>query len=556
MATSKTKTKSSTTPKKVNYTFDSKKESASQYNARIAQERGDSAKELSSMQKATTKAYKDAAIPMEALQKTDVPTIPEKPQVTDPGTTNLFADMGMADMGYSVKDNQYVYDPKKSESENAVAETNQQQGFNMQSVLNFIGKPQDQEPILAKLEKDAKIRQKEQEVQNYTSQLNQITAQSQAQQLALEGQGRGQTESFVGGEQARINREAAIAALPVQAQLSAAQGNLEMAQKQVDRLFAIKSADIDRQYKYRSDVGNAVLQFANESQNRILTAKLADIKEKKDTAQANINYLRQLSAEARDNGNGAQLAQLANIDPASATFEQDVARIAQGIKKLVSADSGWSLQTVNGESAWVNKNTREIQPIGGTSGNLKTLSYEDNAKFNSTPEAKGIKDATNYAEAVKNYKSAIETYGTGELYGEGKGVLNEAYSSLVGATKDYYTLGTYDNGVQKLIALGIPEPSLTGLRVNRIGALDSAIATAKDKIDRSASQLGSTRFGDSVEYKQLLDGATKVVGDIKSSPYNASLFDETDFSDLEDLGFSISQSTSSGTFNPNDWFNQ
>lgn len=356
------------------------------------------------------------AIPLEAMQRTDVPTVPDKPQVADVGVTTLLSDPAN---GLNVKDNQYVYDPKISEAENAVAQTNQQQGFNLQNVLSFIGKPQDQEPILAKLEKDAKIRQKEEAVNQYTSSLNNIVAKQQQDLLQLRGTGsqQGVTEAVYGGQQATINREAAIQALPVQAALSAAQGNLEMAQKQVDRLFAIKSADIDRQYKYRSDVGNAVLSFANESQNRVLTAKLADIKEKKDTAQANINYLRQLSAEARDNGNGAQLAQLANVDPSSATFEQDVARIAQGIvKPKAPAASPWELKEVNGKSAWVNKDTQEVKPIGsnplGAKSELAVVDENINRLNSLLSNTAGIKGSSG------NYQpDLIGNFFTGSLNG-------------------------------------------------------------------------------------------------------------------------------------------
>ena len=99
------------------------------------------------------------------------------------------------------------------------------------------------EDRLAKLEKANQLKDKQQAVNDYTAQLNTIVANRDAEVLSLEGQGRGITESIIGGQQAQINREAAIRALPVQAQLAAAQGNLQMAQEHIDKMFTVQSQD-------------------------------------------------------------------------------------------------------------------------------------------------------------------------------------------------------------------------------------------------------------------------------------------------------------------------
>lgn len=140
-----------------------------------------------------------------------------------------------------------------------------------------------------------------------------------------------------------------------------------------------------------------------------------------------------------------------------------------------------------------------------------TLSPEDLAKFNSTPQAKDAQAAIGYAKAVRDYKKAIETYGTGEVYsGYGKGQLGQAYSALVGATKDYYKLGTLDNGVQKLIDLGISEPSVFNRTTTQIGALDKALAASKDTMRTSVNQLAKTAYGDTVELQSIADEVAKL----------------------------------------------
>lgn len=150
------------------------------------------------------------------------------------------------------------------------------------------------------------------------------------------------------------------------------------------------------------------------------------------------------------------------------------------------------------------------QELAGDGAGLRSLSAEEFTRFNATPQAKGVRDATNYARAVKNYREAINKYGTGEVFGQGSGALNEAYSSLVGATKDYYTLGTYDNGVEKLIGIGIPAPSIYGLKEGRVSALDSALKTAKEKITADGQQLIKSRYGNSEELASLLEGSSEI----------------------------------------------
>lgn len=157
-------------------------------------------------------------------------------------------------------------------------------------------------------------------------------------------------------------------------------------------------------------------------------------------------------------------------------------------------------------------------------GGTKTLSYEELAKFNSTPEAKTIKDGTRYAQSLRDYKAAIDKWGSGEvLSAKGKGELNSAYISLVGSIKDYYTLGTLDAGVQKLVGLGINEPSVWARDKKVTSALDLQMKQATENINRSSLQLMSTKYKNSAELKNLIDGALEVTSGITALPNNEFL---------------------------------
>lgn len=157
------------------------------------------------------------------------------------------------------------------------------------------------------------------------------------------------------------------------------------------------------------------------------------------------------------------------------------------------------------------ENQKAIRELYDNPTGLKTLSYEENAKFNSTPQVKAINDANKYAMAIQNYKDAINKYGTGEIMGTGAGALGQAYSAVVGAVKDYYNLGTLDNGVQKLVDLGIPAPSVLGQKSARIGALDEALGEASKTLKANIDQLSSTAYKNSNEFKTLVDNSSSVL---------------------------------------------
>ncbi len=116
------------------------------------------------------------------------------------------------------------YIPTPIEQQVAQAEDATQNS--LRDYLASIQDAPDSSDAYERAQRETDILAKQQIVGDLTGQLNGIVARGQANQLAQVGQGRGIPEAIIGGIQAQIGRETAIAALPVQAQLSAAQGNL------------------------------------------------------------------------------------------------------------------------------------------------------------------------------------------------------------------------------------------------------------------------------------------------------------------------------------------
>jgi len=202
----------------------------------------------------------------------------------------------------------------------------------LQEYADSLGTPPSSEVAYKAALKESDFLAKQQRADSLSAQLNGIVANSQAQQLALEGQGRGQTASFVGGEQARIAREAAITSLPIAAQLSAAQNDVARAQSQLDTLFKIKSEDARNQYEYRKDIVGKMYEIATTAEKRRLDAIDKNEDRSYQQTRDNLKLLDAYSAKAVENGEGNLIQSLASIDPNSPRFRVELGKIVSKMK--------------------------------------------------------------------------------------------------------------------------------------------------------------------------------------------------------------------------------
>jgi len=202
---------------------------------------------------------------------------------------------------------------------------------NFKNFLNLQPTQPSAEKIYNKLPEKKALEQAQKQVQNYASQINAIVSKSQADQISLTGQGRGIPEAIIGGQQAQISREAAIQALPFQALLASAQGNLEMAQNNLDTVFKLRMQDVQNDYDYKTKLLSYAYDFASKSEQRAFDTKAKqderDYKEKENT----INFARDLATQAFKDGNVGMFMQLTSLDPKSPTYTQDIASIGDSM---------------------------------------------------------------------------------------------------------------------------------------------------------------------------------------------------------------------------------
>lgn len=252
--------------------------------------------------------------------------------------------------------------------------------------LKGIAKPQSSEKMYKQTEKEVGLLEKQRSVANFQAQLNAITTKAQADKLSLVGQGRGVSEVIIGGQQAKIDREAAIQALPVSAQLAAAQGDLEMAQSHLETLFKIRSEDAQNKLDYANKVNDAVYNYATEKQKAALDAKKTADERAYNMTMSNLNYLRDLQMTAIKNGQPSLAASLAGIDPASKNFESLVGSYAS---KIMVDQGGGSSGASNSPLGILDiARYNELYPDAGvTAGDSEATA---NAKVNATnsPEAR------------------------------------------------------------------------------------------------------------------------------------------------------------------------
>jgi hypothetical protein len=273
---------------------------------------------------------------------------------------------------------------------------------------------------------------------------------------------------------------------------SASQGNISAIQSDAERKVKLALAPIENQIQYFTTFGKDNVDALTQEQQQRLNLIVTSLNKQKEDVKALEEAKAKAILEVVNNGGGRDTAVISAI---------------QGAKDISSAYTagGKYIGALDREvkNLQIDKLRAEATKLANETGAYR-LSAEDNARLNSTPQAKGINDGAKFASALQEYKDAIEKYGTGEVFGKGSGALGASYQAVVGAVKDYYQLGTLDNGVEKLVSLGIPKPSVWGLKAGRISGIDTTIQNVINNVERDVNQLSNTTYANSVEGQEII----------------------------------------------------
>ncbi len=174
------------------------------------------------------------------------------------------------------------------------------------------------------------------------AQLQGITDTATAQNLAMEKQaatGGMNSPLFLSRQQAENSRQAAIASLPLQAKILAAQAQytadndtLLAAQDKVDKLFDIKSRYEERQQEYNQKLITSVFDYASDEQKAQLEAKAAGDKQAYEERQSKLKTAQEYAKMAIQNGQGEVAGLLMELDASDPEFQSKLARYTSQIQ--------------------------------------------------------------------------------------------------------------------------------------------------------------------------------------------------------------------------------
>lgn len=144
---------------------------------------------------------------------------------------------------------------------------------------------------------------------------------------------------FLSRQQAENSRQAAIASLPLQAQILAAQAQytadndtLLAAQDKVDKLFSVKSDYETRKQEYKQKLITSVFDYANEEQKVKLEAKAVSDKQAYEERQNKLKTAQEYAKMAIQNGQGAVAGLLMELEADDPEFQTKLANYTAQIQ--------------------------------------------------------------------------------------------------------------------------------------------------------------------------------------------------------------------------------
>ena len=262
----------------------------------------------------------------DATTSSSAPSVGDQPTYSDPGLINndsLIKELTSL-FDYDTEKRQFV--PKNTATQNQPTDSIEE------TLKGFLPKKENVYEDSEIQNQQAEVRRRETELQGYTSTLNSIVAKQNADLLQLRGIGsqEGVTEAVYGGQAATINREAAIKALPVQAQIASAQGNLQLAQDYLGQLTTWKQEEISSNYEYKKGLYDLIRERVTGAEKRQLDKIEKDETRSYNTQQDNLKFVQGLAKTAFDNGERDIASRLMTLmqDPSAPNFMENAQKEA------------------------------------------------------------------------------------------------------------------------------------------------------------------------------------------------------------------------------------
>ncbi len=331
-------------------------------------------------------------------------------------------------------------------------------------------------------------------------------------------------------------RQNALRAIPVQAQvlgaqadLAYAQGNtrlseeiLTQAKEQLNTLFQVHQQDAQNQYNYNTKVRERAYDFMTEREKKLADAKQREDDRAYDLKKDAINNQQALSQIALESGQGELAGKIAGLDPDSPTFRQDVARL-QG--QIVDKKQELQMQLVqeqiltqraNRQNAQVNQliemaklgdaNAQKSLGITPSTSTKVTLSQKEastlNQQITQNDNYKAIDKSIGSWRALSEYEKLVNDIGATNMVvdpldtGKSRAVWNTALLNL----KEYYNLGVL-NGPDLEIMQRLVPSNVKGVVGTLAGGVISDYITKRRVLDAIQNQ--KVQFEDKLDTDYL-----------------------------------------------------
>jgi hypothetical protein len=340
--------------------------------------------------------------------------LPPQPSYINPGTVNTtgLVNANNPSLGITKDANGIVsLNPMVSATEPTEVSLARERQNWAQEMLGNIPKKENilQSPEV--VAQNAEVMKQRQEVNNYTSQLNAVIAKQNQDLLQLRGVGsrEGVTEAVYGGQAATINREAAIKALPLQAAVATAQGNLSLAQDYLKQVVDMKTEQVNNDYAYKIAQFDVISNYVTNEEK----VRLDDLRTKNEREYNiklnNIKSIEEWSKIAIENGQSNLVAQISALNPQSPTFTTDLGKITGGIQAKPTTQT-ITATDASGRTTATTINTQTGAIISKADLGVVNKPSTTTTSFTSTQLNKGANNAglpqtdfTSLDNDVKNY---------------------------------------------------------------------------------------------------------------------------------------------------------
>jgi len=395
------------------------------------------------------------AIPVtqEAETPANVPQPPTPATVPDATSTNTGLAGLLGTLGMTVDDKGVI--TTTTPTAGTPATTTQTESDPYANLREFVGLKlgmRDQMPSAMDAYKaayqDPALLKKQQEVTSLTGRINSIVNAAQAENLRLEqvGSDRDVTKGIYMGQQARVNREAAIQALPIQAQLAAAQGDLEMATTLAGKLFEAKTADATNEFNFQNSLVDSVFNYATDIEKTKMQNLLAEKKQAHDDKMAFYNLANEAANTAIEYGQSGLASKFMSLDASSPNFMAELGKLKSQLYKPMPAKDLGTWSTFADDTMMINSKTGEVRPVnaGGPTGGASPQSeqlLELNQILNNLVTLSGFSSAVGFG-LKKNAASRTLAGGTGgAALGSFFGPIGTAVGGAIGAGLGYFSGG-------------------------------------------------------------------------------------------------------------------